>query len=202
VARDSALEERVTIERMNPAMNLLSPERAVIVAVDLQDKLLPAIAKGPQVVKNTVLILRLAEVLGIPVVLTTQYRKGLGETVSLVSDAAPGVVPLDKTSFGCFKDEGFLARLNELQSRDQLVVTGVESHICVAQTVLGALEMSYQAHVVSDAVGSRTEANREVGLRRMERAGALISSAEMCVYELLGRSDTSAFKKMLPFLKA
>jgi nicotinamidase-related amidase len=77
----------------------------------------------------------------------------------------------------------------------------VESHICVAQTVLGAIEKSFQAHVVSDAVGSRTAANREIGLRRMERAGALISSAEMCVYELLGRSDSSAFKQMLPFLK-
>jgi nicotinamidase-related amidase len=192
----------VTIERVNPAMSLLRPERAVILAVDLQEKLLPAIADGPRVVKNTVLILRLAKVLSIPVVLTTQYRKGLGETVPAVRDAAPGSAPLDKTSFGCFLDEGFLARLAELGSRDQLLVTGVESHICVAQTVLGALEKSYQPHVVSDAVGSRTEANREVGLRRMERAGALISSAEMCVYELLGRSDTEAFKKMLPHLKA
>jgi nicotinamidase-related amidase len=191
----------VTVEKVNPAMSLLRPERAVIVAVDLQEKLLPAIPDRQQVVRNTVLILRLSEILGIPVVLTTQYRKGLGETVAEVREAAPGIAPLDKTSFGCFQDEAFLRRLSELGSRDQLVVAGVESHICVAQTVLGALEKSYQAHVVSDAVGSRTEANREVGLRRMERAGALISSAEMCVYELLGRSDTFAFKRMLSHLK-
>jgi nicotinamidase-related amidase len=191
----------MTVETANPAMSLLRPERTVVVAVDLQERLLPAIADRQSIVKNTVLILRMADVLGIPVILTTQYRKGLGETVAEVRDAAPGMEPLDKTSFGCFLDEGFLRRLDELGNRDQLVVTGVESHICVAQTVLGALEKSYQAHVVSDAVGSRTEANREVGLRRMERAGALISSAEMCVYELLGRSDTLAFKKMLPHLK-
>jgi nicotinamidase-related amidase len=191
----------VTIEKVNPAMNQLRPERAVIVAVDLQERLLTAIPDRQKVVQNTVLVLRLAGVLGIPVVLTTQYRKGLGETVAEVRDAATGIEPLDKTSFGCFLDAGFLGRLNELRNRDQLVVAGVESHICVAQTVLGALEKSYQACVVSDAVGSRTEANREVGLRRMERAGALISSAEMCVYELLGRSDTDAFKKMLPYLK-
>jgi nicotinamidase-related amidase len=191
----------MTVEKANPAMSMLRPERAVVVAIDLQERLLPAIADGPRIVKNTVLILRLAEVLGVPVVLTTQYRKGLGETVAEVRDAAPGREPLDKTSFGCFLDEAFLQRLNALGPRDQLVITGIESHICVAQTVLGALEMSYQAHVVSDAVGSRTEVNREVGLRRMERAGALISSAEMCVYELLGRSDTEAFKKMLPHLK-
>jgi nicotinamidase-related amidase len=191
----------VTVEKPNPAMTMLRPERAVVVAVDLQERLLPAIADRQRIVKSTVLILRLADILHIPVVLTTQYRKGLGETVAEVRDAAPSVEPLDKTTFGCFLDEAFLRRLNELESRDQLVVAGVESHICVAQTVLGAIEKSYQAHVVSDAVGSRTEANREIGLRRMERAGALISSAEMCVYELLGRSDTEAFKKMLPYLK-
>jgi nicotinamidase-related amidase len=195
------LDGCVTIEKVNPSMSLLRPERAVIVAIDLQEKLLPAIADRQKVVTNTVLILRLAEVLGIPVVLTTQYRKGLGETVAEVRDAAPGVTPLDKTSFGCFLDDAFLRRLSELGSRDQLVVAGVESHICVAQTVLGALEKSYAVHVLSDAIGSRTEANREVGLRRMERAGALVSSAEMCVYELLGRSDITAFKKMLPHLK-
>jgi len=191
----------VTLEKANPAMSLLRPERSVIVAVDLQEKLLPAIVDGERVVRNTVLILRLAKVLDIPVVLTTQYRKGLGDITADVRDAAPGSEPLDKTSFGCFLDEGFVRRLSELGGRDQLVVTGVEGHICVAQTVLGALEMSYQAHVVSDAVGSRSVANRDVGLRRMEGAGALISSAEMCVYELLGRSGTAAFKKMLPHLK-
>jgi nicotinamidase-related amidase len=195
------LDGGVTIEKVNPAMSLLRPERAVIVAIDLQERLLPAIADRQKVVTNTVLILRLAEVLGIPVVLTTQYRKGLGEAVAEVRDAAPGVTPLDKTSFGCFLDDTFLRRLRELGSRDQLVVAGVESHICVAQTVLGAIERSYAVHVVSDAIGSRTEANREVGLRRMERGGALVSSAEMCVYELLGRSDTAAFRKMLPYLK-
>jgi nicotinamidase-related amidase len=182
-------------------MSLLSPERAVVVAIDLQEKLLPAIEGRDTVVGNTVLVLRLAAILGLPVVVTTQYRQGLGDVVPEVRAASGGAEPLDKTAFGCFLDAGFLARLDQLRGRDQLVVTGVESHICVAQTVLGAIEKSFQAHVVSDAVGSRTAANREIGLRRMERAGALISSAEMCVYELLGRSDSSAFKQMLPFLK-
>jgi len=81
------------------------------------------------------------------------------------------------------------------------VVTGVETHICVCQTVLRALEKGYAVHVVSDAVGSRTPENRQVGLARMEHAGALLSSAEMAVYELLGRSDREAFKQILPLLK-
>ena len=104
-------------------------------------------------------------------------------------------------AFGCFGSSEFLDRLKGLGGRDQLVVAGIESHICVAQTVLGALERGYTVHVASDAVGSRSEENRAVGLGRMERAGALVSSTEMAIYELLGRSDGSAFKKMLPLLK-
>lgn len=169
--------------------------------IDVQEKLLPAIASRERVLHNSVLLLRLADVLALPVVLTTQYCRGLGPTVSEVLAAAPGVAPLDKTSFGCFGSPEFLDRLKGLGGRDQLVVAGIESHICVAQTVLGALAHGYTVHVASDAVGSRSDENRAVGLGRMERAGALVSSTEMAIYELLGRSDGSAFKKMLPLLK-
>jgi nicotinamidase-related amidase len=191
----------VSQETPSPAATLLRPERAIVVLVDLQERLLPAIAGQDRIVKNSLLLLRLAEILELPVVLTTQYRKGLGDVVPEVSVAAPRTQALDKVSFGCFRNEGFLGRLAELRDRDQLVVGGVESHICVCQTVLGALEKGYAVHVASDAVGSRAEANHRVGLARMERAGALVSSAEMAVYELLGRSDAAAFKQMLPYLK-
>jgi nicotinamidase-related amidase len=180
---------------------VLQPARTALVVVDLQEKLLPAIAERERVVRNSVLLLRLADVLALPVLLTTQYSRGLGPTVRAVVEAAPGVAPLDKVSFGCFGSPEFLERLKGLAGRDQLVVAGIESHICVAQTVLGALERGYTVHVASDAVGSRSEENRGVGLGRMERAGALVSSTEMAIYELLGRSDGSAFKKMLPLLK-
>jgi nicotinamidase-related amidase len=192
---------RVTIEKANPASSLLRPERAVLVLIDLQERLLPAIQGRERLLRNGLLLMRLARRLSIPVVLTTQYRKGLGEVVAEIREAAPGIEPLDKVTFGCFWDPGFLARLGELSDRDQLLIAGVETHICVCQTVLGALEKSYAAHVVSDAMGSRTEANHRIGLARMERAGALVSSTEMAVYELLGRSDGDAFKEMLPFLK-
>ena len=172
-----------------------------MVVVDLQEKLLPAIANRERILRNSVLLLELANVLALPVVLTTQYSRGLGPTVPDVLAAAPGAAPLDKVSFGCFGSPEFLERLKGLAGRDQLVVAGIESHICVAQTVLGALERGYTVHVASDAVGSRSEENRAVGLGRMERAGALVSSTEMAIYELLGRSDGSAFKRMLPLLK-
>lgn len=180
---------------------LLQRGRTALVMVDLQQKLLPVIAENERVLSNSLLLLRLARVLELPVLLTTQYSKGLGPTVPEVLAEAAGVTPLDKLSFGCFADEQFLERLRGLQGRSQLVVGGIESHICVAQTVLGALQHGYEVHVASDAVGSRSEANRQVGLARMERAGALLSSAEMASYELLGRSDGEAFKKMLPYFK-
>jgi nicotinamidase-related amidase len=181
--------------------SVLRPERTALVVVDLQEKLLPAILGRERVVKNSLLLMRLAEVLDMPIVLTSQYKKGLGEILPEVRAAAPGNEPLDKVAFGCFGDAAFLDRLRSLPGRDQLLVTGVEGHICVCQTVLGALEKGYDVHVAADAVGSRSEENYRVGLARMERSGALLSSAEMATYELLGRSDGQAFKKMLPYIK-
>lgn len=186
---------------MSQASSLLDRHRTTLVVVDVQEKLLPAVFESERVVRNCVLLLRLAEVLELPVVLTTQYAQGLGCTLAQVLAAAPGVTPVDKTSFGCFGSEPFLARLREL-GRPQLLVAGIESHICVAQTVLGALEHAgRQVHVASDAVSSRAESNWRVGLARMERAGAVLSSTEMAVYELLARSDSSEFKRMLPYLR-
>jgi nicotinamidase-related amidase len=185
-----------------PIVVRLARERATLVVVDLQTKLVPAVVEHERLVKNGVLLLRLARVLQLPVVLTTQYSKGLGPALPEVLAEAPGVVPVDKASFSCFGDQGFLDRLRSLAGRGQLLVAGVESHICVAQTVLGALAAGYQVHVASDAVSSRSTDNHRVGLARMERAGALLSSTEMAAYELLERSDVEAFKKMLPYFKA
>jgi nicotinamidase-related amidase len=178
---------------------LLDPRRTALVVVDLQERLLPAIDGGALVLANARLLLHLARVLELPVLVTTQYRRGLGDTVAEVR-ALAGEESIDKTSFGCFGDEGFRARLGAL-GRDHLLVAGVESHICVAQTVLGALAEGRVVHVAADAVGARTAANRAIGLARMERAGAVVSSAEMAVYELVGRSDGPAFKALLPHLK-
>ena len=180
---------------------LLDPSRTALVVVDLQEKLLPAIHEWDRVLKNSLLLLRLAQAVGLPAVITTQYRKGLGDIVSDVAALAPPGPPLDKTSFGCFGSPEFRSRLESLGGRDQLLVCGIEAHICVAQTVLGALAEGRGVHVAADAVGSRAPANREVGLRRMEAAGAVLTSAEMAIYELIGRSDGAAFKAMLPHLR-
>jgi nicotinamidase-related amidase len=185
---------------MSAATTPLDRERTTLVVIDIQQKLLPSIFEKERVIRNVVLLMRSARALDVPIVLTTQYRQGLGATVPEIAQEAPGVQALDKLAFGCFGDEHVLLRLASL-GRPQLLVAGIESHICVAQTVLGALTHHYAVHVASDAVSSRVEHNWKVGLDRMDRAGAVVSSTEMAIYELLRRSDGEAFRKILPLLK-
>jgi nicotinamidase-related amidase len=189
-------------ESQNAASRILDHTSCALVIVDPQTKLMPAILEADRVIKNCVLLLRLGQTLSIPTVVTTQYAQGLGPLVPEIACAVPGIVPLDKTSFGCFGDENFVAHLKEVASgRNTLLVAGVESHVCVAQTVLAALNAGYTVHVARDATSSRTRENWKAGLHRMDRAGAILSSTEMTIYELLGKSGTLEFKAMLPLLK-
>ena len=184
------------------ASRILSPKSCALVVIDPQTKLMPAIFEADRVIKNAVLLLRLSQILAIPAVITTQYSQGLGPLVAEVACAAPGATPFDKTSFGCFGDENFVAHLKQVApGRDALLLAGVESHVCVTQTALGALNAGYEVHVARDATSSRMRENWEAGLHRMDRAGAVISSTEMMIYELLGRSGTPEFKAILPLLK-
>jgi len=187
---------------MSQDAKLLERQQVALVVIDLQAKLLPQIFESERVIRNTQLMLRLAEILKIPTFLTTQNAAGLGEIVPEIKSFAPGLEPVDKTSFGCFREASFERHLKDQETQaNTLLVAGSESHICVAQTVLGALEAGYLVHLAQDAVSSRTAENWRVGLKRMERAGAVMSSAEMMVYELLGKSGTAEFRAVLPLLK-
>jgi nicotinamidase-related amidase len=153
-------------------------------------------------VKNSQLLIRLARILHIPIVVTTQYSKGLGATVPEIASLLGDVPTIDKLEFGCFGSEQFRSQLRVLPGqRTTVLLCGMESHICVAQTALGALNEGYLVHVASDAVGSRAEWNWKIGLDRMKAAGAVLSSTEMMMYELLRCSGTPAFKELLQYLK-
>jgi nicotinamidase-related amidase len=184
------------------ARRSLDAGQCALVLIDIQEKLLPAMLDREELVRNSRLLIRLAGVLEIPVLLTTQYARGLGGTVNEIAELLPGVEVIDKLDFGCFGREEFRSALRELPGqRTTVLLCGVESHICVMQTALGALENGYMVHVAADAVSSRTAANLKLGLKRMESAGCIISSTEMMMYELLRRSGTAQFKEMLPFIK-
>jgi nicotinamidase-related amidase len=184
------------------ARRALDAENCVLAVVDIQQKLLPPIFQREQLVRNTQLLIRAAGILKIPAIVSTQYAKGLGETVPEIASLLPEVEPVDKNLFSCFGSDVFCTLLKRLPgNRNTLLLCGMESHICVMQTALAALREGYLVHVASDAVGSRSEWNWKIGLDRMRAAGAVISSTEMMIYELMRSSASAAFKDLLPHLK-
>ena len=198
----SAVTPSVQSDAAEIARTPLEARHCALAVVDIQEKLLPPIFEKERMVRNSQLLIRLANILGMPVLLSTQYSKGLGPTIPDIASLLPGVTPLEKNEFGCLNNDAYCARLKALPGdRNTLLVCGMESHICVMQTVIGALNRGYIVHVASDAVSSRTEWNWKIGLERMRAAGAIISSTEMMIYELLRTSSGPAFKEMLQHLK-
>lgn len=179
----------------------LHADQCALVVIDIQEKLLPPIFEKERLVRNSQLLIRLANILSLPVIATTQYSKGLGQTIPEIASLMPQVQPLDKLEFGCFGNGEFCSQIARFNGRNILLLCGMETHICVLQTALGALNQGHIVHVAADAVSSRTKLNWKLGLQRMRDAGAVISSTEMMIYELLGRSGSPEFKEMLKYLK-
>ncbi len=175
----------------------LDPERAVLVVIDVQEAFRKAMPSFDEVASASATLVQGADAIGIPVLVTEQYPSGLGATVPEVAEHFPeGTKPLTKVRFSAAEAEGF-----ELGERDQALVCGIEAHVCVNQTVLDLIDEDVEVHVAADAVSSRTEANRELGLAKMERSGAVLTSVEMALFELLGGSDAEAFKKVQALVK-
>src|ERR1700747_1329723 len=162
----------------------LEPAQCALLVVDIQEKLLPPIFEKERLVHNAQLLIRLAGILRIPTLLSTQYSKGLGKTIPESASLRPGSQPIEKMAFSCFGSDVFCSTLKRLPgNRNTVVVCGMESHICVAQTALAALREGHLVHVASDAVSSRTEWNWKIGLERMVAHAAAILSEEMRIYE-------------------
>jgi nicotinamidase-related amidase len=184
------------------ARQQLNPEQCALIVVDIQEKLFPPIWQKESMLRNSQLLIRLARILKIPALVTTQYAKGLGNPVPEIASLLPESAPIDKVMFSCFGSDVFCSLLKRLPGpRTTVLLCGMETHICVMQTALAALREGYLVHVASDAVSSRTEPNWRIGLDRMRAAGAVISSAETMIYELVRSSGAPAFKELLPYLK-
>jgi nicotinamidase-related amidase len=183
-----------------PHSHKLAKRGSVLVVVDVQDKLLHSIHDWRAVLDNNVKMVKIAQTLGIPVIVTEQYPKGLGTTNASLAGLFPAFAPLEKTSFSCFGAESFAAAL-QAAAADTLVLTGIEAHICVQQTALEALHRGLKVHVLADAVGSRAPANKEIGLAKIRQAGGVVSAVEIALYEWLERSDGPEFKSILPLIK-
>jgi nicotinamidase-related amidase len=170
----------------------LDAERTTLVVIDVQEGFRKAIPDFDRVASATATLIEGAEAIGIPIVITEQYPKGLGVTVPEVAEHLPeGTKPLEKVVFSASEADGF-----DLGGRDQALVCGVETHVCVNQTALDLLDAGVEVQVAEDAVGSRFEENKRVGLHKMERAGATLTSVETALFELLGRAGTDEFKRV------
>ncbi|HEU4802163.1 MAG TPA: hydrolase [Solirubrobacterales bacterium] len=170
----------------------LDAKRAALVVVDVQEGFRPAIPGFDRIAAATATMVRGAAAMDVPIVVTEQYPKGLGPTVPEVAEHLPdGVEPLAKTVFSAASADGFA-----LGGREQAIVCGIEAHVCVNQTVLELLDGGLEVHVVTDAVGSRSPADRELGIAKAERAGAWPTSVETALFELLGKAGDDRFKQV------
>ena len=177
----------------------LTAEGGALLVVDLQGKLLAAVVDRETVVDNTLRLVRGAKLLGLPVFATEQYPKGLGPSVEALADLVPD--RSSKTTFHCCAAPRLVSGLHERRVR-HVTLAGIEAHVCVAQSALELLTLGFVVQVAADAVGSRHRVDWEFGLRRLERAGAVVSTAEAVLFEWAERSDRPEFKAISELIKA
>jgi nicotinamidase-related amidase len=178
-------------------MPKLDRNRAALVVIDVQEAFRKALPDFDRVAQSVATLVQGAEAMDVPIVFTEQYPQGLGRTVPEVSDHLPDdLEPIEKVCFSAAQAEGF-----DLDDLDQALVCGIETHVCVNQTVLDLLDQGVEVHLVGDAVGSRSEENRQLGLHRAERSGAVLTSVETALFELLRGSDAAEFKQVQALVK-
>jgi nicotinamidase-related amidase len=175
--------------------------RAVLVLIDMQDRLADAMPRREAVVAASALLARVARTLEIPVMITRQYPAGLGDSVAELREVCADEEPVDKMTFDCLAEPSFRERLEGLNRR-QVIIAGMEAHICVTQTALSLLAEGYLVHVVADAVCSRRDDDRNVALARLRAAGAVVTTTESVIYEALGVAGTPEFRTVLELVKA
>ncbi|MBN1424704.1 hydrolase [Candidatus Fermentibacteria bacterium] len=177
---------------------MLRKEQAALVVIDVQGKLARLVDPSDHTILNIARMIRGAQVLGLPVVITEQYPEGIGPTVEEVGALLRDCTPLTKTSFSCCGTPSFL---EQLQPRSQVLLTGIETHVCVYQTCRDLLAKQFEVHVVADAVASRSAEARTIALERMRTEGAVITTVEMALFEMVGIAEGDAFCKILRIVK-
>ncbi|MHC4135096.1 MAG: hydrolase [Planctomycetota bacterium] len=181
-------------------MARLESERSALVVVDVQERFRDLIHEMPAVIAGCSRLIRFCARLGIPVLVTEQYPAGLGRTVAELAELLPEHTPLEKVTFSCCGDEGF-ARAVLTLGRDQFLVCGIETHVCVYQTVRDLRAAGHQVAVAADAVSSRRVRDRDAGLALMRDLGAQLMTVEMILFEILVRAGTRDFKRVADILK-
>jgi len=179
---------------------MLKAEDTVLVVIDVQEKLARAMFEKEAVADNTAKLVRGAKILELPVVWTEQNPRGLGPTLPQVSELLVDQKPVTKLSFSCCGEPAFMKELENLKRR-QVLICGMEAHVCVYQTAADLVTRGYEVQIVMDAVSSRTCENKAVGLERSKLLGASLTSTETALFELLKIAEGDKFKQMLKVVK-
>lgn len=179
---------------------MLSIDNTILVIIDVQEKLLRVIHDKEKLVENLRKLIQGAKVLGIPIVMTEQYPAGLGPTVPEIAELLPDIKPITKFSFSCCGEEGFLSEIRKA-NRQQVLITGIETHVCVYQTAVELLDAGYEVQIVAECVSSRTPENKEIGIEKMLAAGGELTSVETALFELLKIAKGDKFKEISKIVK-
>jgi nicotinamidase-related amidase len=180
---------------------LLEREKASLLIVDVQDKLLPAMEAGNDVVPRCSILMAAAQRLEMPVTISEQYPKGLGKTVPEIASNSADI--FEKMSFSCWRDAAMKKHFISLhdKGRPQVVIGGIEAHVCVAQTAIDMAQMGFAVYVAADAVASRKAESKALALARFGQAGVQVINTEMAVFELLGEAGTPEFRELSKLIK-
>jgi nicotinamidase-related amidase len=179
---------------------MLNVDNSVLLVIDIQEKLYRAIYQKEQMLDNLQRLIKGIKVLEIPILVTEQYPQGLGATIPEITQLLPDVKRLPKVCFSCCADEAILREIKKL-NRKQVLIAGIESHICVYQTTADLIAEGYEVFGVSDAISSRTAENRDTGLKMMTQSGAKLTNTEAALFELLKVAKGDKFKAISQIIR-
>lgn len=180
---------------------MLARATSQLLVVDIQARLLPAMSDGERTLAQAQMLAEAARKLGVPITISEQYPKGLGPTVAGVLDAAgPDAAVLQKMTFSALATPALAAHL-EASGRRQIVLCGIEAHVCVLQSALDLLARGYRVALATDAIASRVASSKDVAIARLVQAGVVPVTCEMAIFEWLGAAGTDDFKAILPLIK-
>lgn len=179
---------------------MITVENTMLIVIDIQGNLYESMHEKEFLFNNLAMIVKGAQVMEIPILVTEQIPAKLGPTISQLAELLRGIEPIPKSSFSCCSDDGFMKKLKAI-NRGQILMTGIESHVCVYQTTMDLIDAGYEVNLLADGVSSRTSMNRTVGIERMVNGGAKLSSTEMALFELVKTAEGEKFRQMIRIVK-
>jgi nicotinamidase-related amidase len=179
---------------------MLSRKSAVLVVIDIQGNLFEAMQGKEELLANALKVVKGAKIFNLPIIITEQIPQKLGQTLPLLAQELADCATISKESFSCWGNSHFKEKI-ELSGRKEVIILGIECHVCVYQTAIDLINHGYDVHVVADAVSSRTKENSDIGIEVMKNSGAYITSTEMVLFELLHSADDAKFKEIYKLVK-